>query len=210
MRRRPQPRVERETRWNARARSRSSAGDTLIEVLIAVVVLGLASTSLMLGFSTSIWGSSDYRSVATVDTVLRSAAEEVTTQLQQQSSTQWGNCSAPQVPSVPSGYTAQILSEQYWNGTTFASTCVANAAQLDVISVTYSGSVYQISVVVDDPLAHPIPVPGAATMTRVVSQNCSDIGLAFLGSALCASSAALLRRRGTFAAPHSERSPRRR
>jgi hypothetical protein len=139
-------------------------------VLIAVVVLGLASTSLMLGFSTSIWGSSDYRSVATVDTVLRSAAEEVTTQLQQQSSTQWGNCSAPQVPSVPSGYTAQILSEQYWNGTTFASTCVANAAQLDVISVTTKGTTYQISVVVDDPLTRSLPVSGAATKLVFVGQ----------------------------------------
>jgi hypothetical protein len=185
MRRHLHPPVERGARPHDRECSRrSTTGDTLIEVIIAVLVLGLASTSLMLGFSTSIWGSSDYRSVATVDTVLRSAAEEVTTWLQQQPSTFWGTCPgavmAPAQFSLPSGYTAQVSTAEYWNGATFSTTCVPNAAQLNVISVTYKGSVYTISVVVDDPLAHPIPVAGAATKLVFVGQP----GSVSAGSAL--------------------------
>ncbi|MFZ0058947.1 MAG: hypothetical protein WAL35_02735, partial [Acidimicrobiales bacterium] len=97
-----------------------------------MVVIGIAALAIMLGFSTSLWGSSDYRNVATIDTVLRSAAEEATAQLQQQSSTLWGDCGgASQVAfSLPTGYMAQI-SPSYWNGSAFvqAPPCIPNAAQ---------------------------------------------------------------------------------
>ena len=53
---------------------RSEAGDTLIEVLLAVLVLGIASTAILLAFSTSIFGSSEDKGLATTDTVLRTAA----------------------------------------------------------------------------------------------------------------------------------------
>src|SRR5665213_4371545 len=63
---------------------RSEAGDTLLEVLIALVVLGMASVALLVSFATSISASSTYRDVATLDSVLRTASEEVITQIQQQ------------------------------------------------------------------------------------------------------------------------------
>ena len=62
---------------SARAQScaRSEAGDTLIEVLVAVVILGLCVVGLMGGLTTSITSSSEHRSLASDDTVLRSFAE---------------------------------------------------------------------------------------------------------------------------------------
>ncbi|HXZ82226.1 MAG TPA: hypothetical protein VED84_00565 [Acidimicrobiales bacterium] len=156
---------------------RSEAGDTLVEVLIALVVIGVAALSLLVAFSTSIWGSSDYRTVATVDTVLRSAAEEATTQLQQQSSTLWGDCGgASSVQfSLPTGYTAQIAAT-YWNGSAFVSPppCIPNAAQQDTISVTYKGTVYQIVIVVDDPLAPSFTVGTTSTQLAFVQQPASS------------------------------------
>ncbi|MGD0220411.1 MAG: hypothetical protein ABSC73_08160, partial [Acidimicrobiales bacterium] len=152
-------------------------------MLVALVVIGVAALSIMLGFSTSLWGSSDYRNVATIDTVLRTAAEEATSQLQQQSSTVWGNCSGASGVnfSLPSGYTATI-SPEYWSSTLaeFTSTCVANATQLDVITVTFAGSTYQISIVVDDPLARPVAAAGASYQLIFLSQPSSGVSASAL------------------------------
>ncbi len=159
-------------------------GDTLIEVLIALVVIGVAALSLLLAFSTSLWGSSDYRNVATIDTVLRTAAEETTSLLQQQPATAWQDCSgasdinSSNLLQLPSGYTATISAE-YWNSTppppSFTSTCVPNATQLDLITVTYAGKTYQISVVVDDPLARPVAQAGASYQLVFLSQPSSGV-----------------------------------
>ena len=54
----------------------SEAGDTLIELLLALAVLGIVVGALLIGFLTSFSSSATYRSVATMDTVLRSAVEE--------------------------------------------------------------------------------------------------------------------------------------
>ena len=103
----------------------SEAGDTLVEVLLAIVILGLASVAILLAFGTSISGSAEHRNLATADTVLRTAAEVTTSLIQQQSSTQWGNCPNPAVPnpysnlqstvstSLPTGWTVQINPSGY-------------------------------------------------------------------------------------------------
>jgi len=161
--------------YGALGSSRSEAGDTLIEVLLALIVLGLCSVGLLLGFGTTITGSSEYRSLATIDTVLRSAAEQATSQLQQQSSTLWGNCggAALVVFSLPTGYSASLLSStspEYWNGSSFGTACVGNSPQLITITVTYKGSSYSISTIVDDPLTRAIAVAGTPTKLVFVGQ----------------------------------------
>src|SRR5665213_740717 len=117
----------------------SEEGDTLVEVLIALVILGMASVALLVSFATSITASSTYRDVATLDTVLRSASEEVITQIQQQPAALFESCGgAANVKfSLPTGYRAAITSVSYWNATavpapttlSFVSNCVPNAAQ---------------------------------------------------------------------------------
>jgi type II secretory pathway pseudopilin PulG len=160
--------------------SRSENGDTLIEVLVALIIMGVAVLSLLLGFSTSLLGAFNYRNVATIDTVLRTAAEEATAQLQQQSSTVWGNCTgASQVIfTLPSGYTATIPSPEYWNSAAtkfIAGTCVPNAAQLDAIYVTFRGTTYEIDIVVDDPLARPVPAASSPYQLVFLSQPNSGV-----------------------------------
>src|SRR5664280_2861900 len=117
----------------------SEAGDTLVEVLLALVVLGLASVAMLVAFATSISASAEHRSLATFDTELRSASEQIISQIQQQTNPQYESC-APvadyqaggtnQVTfSLPAGYTAKITSVQYWNGSSFISDrawCAAN------------------------------------------------------------------------------------
>jgi len=55
--------------------TRSEAGDTLIEVLVAVVILAFCVVGLLGALTTSITSSSEHRSLASDDTVLRSFAE---------------------------------------------------------------------------------------------------------------------------------------
>jgi type II secretory pathway pseudopilin PulG len=72
---------------------RSEVGDTLIEVLLALVILGLASVALLLAFGTSISSSAEHRSLTTFDTVLRTASEEAISQIQnQQPNSLFGTC----------------------------------------------------------------------------------------------------------------------
>ena len=148
---------------------RGESGDTLIEVLLALIVLGLASVAILLAFSTTISSSAKYQGITTADTVLRTAAEEATAQIQAQSSTLWANCGgAAQVTftNIPSGYTAQITAVTYWNGVSYAASCTGNSPQLVTITVTYQGISNSISTVIDRPPVR--AVTPASTATQVV------------------------------------------
>ncbi len=171
---------------------RSEAGDTLVEVLLAIVILGIASVALLLAFGTSISGSASHRNLATFDTVLRTAAEETTSLMQQQSSSVWGTCGAAGAVtnaggaltiSLPTGYTAQITSVAYWNGSSFssavsppftaacASNVPANSPELITVQVTSPlGTTLSVSSVVDNPLAPTAPACGAAAQLAFVGQ----------------------------------------
>jgi type II secretory pathway pseudopilin PulG len=165
---------------------RGDAGDTLIEILIALVVLALAAVSILTAFTTAIWGASDYRTIATVDTVVKTAAEEAITQLQEQSTTQWAQCpGASQVtfnkPALPTGYTATIA-PQYWNGSSFQTNCIADSAELDTISVTHNSNIYLISVIVDDPVIPPVLVGQTVTSLAFVEQPSSPSNVATIAA----------------------------
>ena len=166
-------------------RGRSEAGDTLVEVLLAIVVLGLTSVALLAGFGTMISSSAQYRSLATMDTVLRSASQQAISQVGQQSAL-FASCQSagPSGPgqvnfSLPAGYTAVVSSVQYWNasatppafnppstwlGTSF-SPCIPNAPALLTITVTAasSGASSSIRSVVDEQQARAVAGAGAAT-----------------------------------------------
>ena len=165
---------------------RSEAGDTLVEVLLAIIILGIASVSILLAFATTISGSAEHRTLTTADTVLRTAAEQSTSLIQQQSSDAWGQC--PSNPyswlqtsvTLSSGYTEQVTGVSYWSSTqntfvpwTTAGACTVstaispqvNSPVLITITVTSASGVVSspLSFVVDDPFARPIPAAGTAT-----------------------------------------------
>jgi len=161
-------------RFNRNGDCRSEAGDTLLEVLIALVVLGVASVALLVSFATSITASGTYRDVATLDSVLRTASEEVITQIQQQPAALFQSCggAANVTFTLPTGYTAAITADNYWTGTSFIATCVPNAEQWITIRVTetQNGKSATNNFIVDDPLARPIVTPGAATQLVFIQQ----------------------------------------
>ena len=143
---------------------RDEAGDTLVEVLVALVVLSLCGLALLLTFSTSITASVEHRSLATLDTVLRSATESATAQIQQQSGAQFSSCATPSfynsnlTLSVPPGYTVVVTSVQYWTGTSFTAigtSCPSGSLQPQLLTMTASaanGVSDALSFVVGDPV----------------------------------------------------------
>ena len=71
---------------------RSEAGDTLVELLIAMVVLAIASVAILVAFATSISGSSEHRALASLDTALRSAYQDATSQIQYAANAHYVSC----------------------------------------------------------------------------------------------------------------------
>ncbi len=98
-------------------RRRSEAGDTLVEILIALAIMGIAATAILLAFTTAISGSGDHRSEVTLDSMLRAASEEATGLIQHQS---FSSCAGADLYAAPGSiplsnpaYSASISSVSY-------------------------------------------------------------------------------------------------
>ena len=130
---------------------RSEAGDTLIEVLLALMVLGIASVALILAFSTSISASAEHRNLSQNNDVLTTATEEITSAIQNDPSLFTAACTSTNAPTamsnypqysqgyfnLPSPYTypanpkydVEYVSTnpvEWWNSTTYGTTCHDN------------------------------------------------------------------------------------
>jgi type II secretory pathway pseudopilin PulG len=91
----------------------AESGDTLVEILVAIVIIGLTIVSLMGVLTTSITSSAEYRTLATVDTVLKDVGDAIKSDIQPQSPTSsiYQNCamsyrvvSEYPTSTVPGGY----------------------------------------------------------------------------------------------------------
>lgn len=97
--------------------SATQAGSTLVEVLVAVVILGTAFAAILGGMSTSSIASDIHRKQATAETVLRSLAEWVKAQPYRDCATTYSTSGF----TVPAGYGATITGVSYWSGDPSAS-----------------------------------------------------------------------------------------
>jgi hypothetical protein len=175
-------------------RGHGEDGDTLIEILFAMTILGIASVALLIAFAASISASAVHRSLASLDTVIRSASQEAISQIQQRVNPLYESCapvgyyqSGPGAVTFGSfsGYQLSVLSVQYWTGSTFSpnvTQCVANSPQYVTIQVLVQGTGqrYDNSFIVDNPYAPPVPVGGPAYQLVFVEQpSGADAGVAF-------------------------------
>ncbi|MGO8860838.1 MAG: type II secretion system protein, partial [Acidimicrobiales bacterium] len=97
---------------------RSESGDTLIEILIAITILGIAGIALLVGFATAITNSSVHRQLATLDASARASTSEVIAQVQASQDKVFGSCPSTYTPtwSLTGTFTVSAYSYQYWNG----------------------------------------------------------------------------------------------
>src|ERR1700722_20619121 len=150
----------------ARMRRRGEAGDTLVEVLIALVVLGLASVALIIAFGTSISASADHRQLSASGVALDAISQQVIADMQAtpslftcpyvfsnyEAATFGAAAGTNNYITVPTGFTATFdtlgaYPIEYWQASSNSfstsnpasatpATCAAGEPQLVTISVT--------------------------------------------------------------------------
>lgn len=132
--------------------SRVEQGSTLIELMMAIVIVSIAGVALLGGMATGIASSSMHRQQTDVGTVLASAVEAV----KDQGRNPFQHCRPNYQPTAgvvfPSKWsgTVKITSYQWWDGTRFQGTCPpGNLFTLQLIAITVSeGNVSQARSVV--------------------------------------------------------------
>jgi len=186
-----------------RERRRSEGGDTLVEVLLALTVLGLASVALLIGFGTSITASGEHRNLALYNTVLATASQEAISAIDAQSSLFVDACSTPvsaypdystgfPLPAPYSSYDVTYVATnpvQYWNGNSYGPAtwnsttssyptppCYNNVPQMITIGFTAGGDLYTNSFVVQYPVTQKNSFSGDSTSRRLVLLNGSTLG----------------------------------
>lgn len=90
------------------SRRRDEAGTTLVELLMTVVILGIAFAVFLGGMTSSIAGSDIHRAQASAETIMRSYAESVKTQT-------YVNCAGTgtYTYTAPTGFTATVTDVRY-------------------------------------------------------------------------------------------------
>ena len=110
---------------------RNDQGDTLVEIVITIGILGLVVASLLGGLVVSLGASTVHRSLANLDTVVRSFAEQSEREIELGPNGGYQDCAqvtgtsyVPQTPppptttinyTPPAGYSVTFTSIQYWN-----------------------------------------------------------------------------------------------
>jgi type II secretory pathway pseudopilin PulG len=114
-------------------------GETFVEILVTVVIVGMAAVAIMGALMTTIGASTEHRNLTTNDAIVKSALESVKYQVELapiasadfldcEASPQtpvailndWttpGNPHAVALPTPPSGYTVTITGVECWNPT---------------------------------------------------------------------------------------------
>jgi type II secretory pathway pseudopilin PulG len=107
-------------------------GDTLLELVIAVAIMGVAMVAVLGAVVTAVVMSDTHRKQATAGAYARDYAEAIQTTVAGGGYVACAGPSAYATPagfSVPTGYTASIVSGSiaYWNGTAWQATCTTDS-----------------------------------------------------------------------------------
>ena len=141
-------------------RARGEQGDTLVEVLITIAILGIAFVGILAGLGTAIRLSGIHRGQANADVVVVSAADSVKAQsyvaCPSVTTSSYTPTSGVTLPTGWSASNVTIVSVQKWNGTTFQASCPATDQGLQRITVKATspdngGSSEQVDVIKRNP-----------------------------------------------------------
>ena len=109
----------------------ASRGDTLVEVLLAVLIVGLSASALLLTFSEGITMSGVHRRLSTTDIDARAFADKLSADIDARS-LPYTPCAAAAAYSAPPGFaptagdTVSITAVKYWDGAAFGTSCSAS------------------------------------------------------------------------------------
>ncbi|GAB2822024.1 prepilin-type N-terminal cleavage/methylation domain-containing protein [Lentzea nigeriaca] len=114
-------------------------GETLIELVVAVSIMGVALVAVMAGLGTSVLVSDVHRKQATAGSVLHNYVEAINAAV---TGGGYVNCApssayaSPAGFTPPSGYSASVVSGsmRYWNGSAWQSACPATDTGLQQLT----------------------------------------------------------------------------
>ena len=118
----------RTTRLPGRARTRGDSGETLVELLVTITIMGVLFIAVVGGVATTIAMSDVHRQEGTAEGAIRSFAERVS----DPSDVAYVDCAtkasyaSPVGFTLPAGWTASVVSVGYWQGNnppTFTGAC---------------------------------------------------------------------------------------
>jgi type II secretory pathway pseudopilin PulG len=118
---------------------RTEAGETLLEVLIAIVLIAIVFSAFFSAYSTAALSSTTHRTATQSDAILRDAAEATKDAVRDQcantTASTPGATYTPTMPSLPPGFSLSVTSSP------LGQTCPAvTALQYVTISVTAPGA----------------------------------------------------------------------
>jgi len=134
------------------AGSPGERGETLVELLVALVILGVAVVAIVFGLGTSVLMSDVHRKQTQANVTARDYAEALQDAVTTNQSN-YVNCATPADYgpgtakitatgfSVPTGYNASVTSLKYWDGTSaFVSACPATDTGLQQVTLRVSST----------------------------------------------------------------------
>jgi prepilin-type N-terminal cleavage/methylation domain-containing protein len=115
----------------ARHRLADERGETLVEMLLAVAIMGIAAVALMAGLTTSVLMSDIHRKQATAGTTVRDYAEALQKYVAEGHYVDGCGSPAPYALGAfadPAGFQHSVVagSIRYWNGTAWQSSCTTD------------------------------------------------------------------------------------
>jgi type II secretory pathway pseudopilin PulG len=132
----------------------SDAGDTLIEVLFAILVLGVSSAAIFAAFSTSLASAGAHKGQSTLQGLLSNYAQTVVAQVEFGTPPKYRSCATPNYyktnldftsfnqklaqlnATTQTPYVLELTDVQFWNGSSFGPSCAAGS-MLPQLMVVY-------------------------------------------------------------------------
>lgn len=125
-----------------RVSGRDDRGETLVELMMAIAIIGIAAVAILGGLIVSIKTSTVHRNEATGGAYVRSFAEAIQNHVDANGYTACGAAAATYqgvaVPNLPSGFTKTVTNVESWTGSAWGA-CTATGIQRIRLSVTSTG-----------------------------------------------------------------------
>lgn len=125
--------------WGA---TRDDRGETLVELMVAVAILGIAAVAILSGLILSVKASTLHGNQASGGAYVRSFAEAIQNHVDANGFTGCASAASTYqgvaVPDLPGGYTKIVTAVQTWNGTAWVG-CAPNGIQRLELKVTTPG-----------------------------------------------------------------------
>lgn len=101
---------------------------TLVEVLVAIAIMGIAVTSIVSGLASASMASGRHRKLVNADAIVRSDAELLKQQVRSGGYVPQANTTSYSLPAPSNGYSIAITSVSCWYSTapTIFSACTSN------------------------------------------------------------------------------------